>query len=248
MEFGVQLFSMRSDMKDEKGVENVFKFLQKIGVKNIQLSGGVQLSAERYRELTDKYGLVVTCTHRPFDRIRNDLDKLIEEHKIMGCDTLGLGMMPRKYRENNYALLDEFCDIMQKASVKLKEKGMYLAYHNHAFEYDMVGDKRVLDILIERVPDLQFILDTYWTKFAGVDIVPYIEKMTGRLRRVHFKDYRKILGLFPFFGDVGYGEIDFKSLIPIFEKAGTEYALIEKDVSLNNFRSIARSWKYLSNL
>ncbi len=248
MEFGVQLFSLKGKMKSEKGVEEVFSTMQKWGVKNIQLSGGCKMPASKTEALRAKYGLNIVVTHMPYDRIVNDLDALIAEHKTFGCDTIGLGMMPNKYRANNYALFDEFVESLKKASEKLAEHGMNLAYHNHWFEFDKIGDKCILDLMAERIPKLQFILDTYWVKFAKKDFVEYIGKLKGRLINVHFKDMTKILGVITFFGDVGYGSIDFKKLIPLLEDAGCKCALIEKDFSLNPYKSVKRSWDYLSSI
>ncbi len=248
MEFGVQLYSLKGKMKDEAGVESVFATMQQWGVKNIQLSGGCKMPATKTAELKDKYNLNITCTHMPYDRIVNDLDALIAEHKTFGCDTIGLGMMPGKFKADNYALFSEFLADMKKASDTLATHNMYLAYHNHWFEFDKIGDKCVLDIMAEEIPNLQFILDTFWVKFSKKDIVEYIEKLSGRLINVHFKDMTKILGIIPFFGDVGYGSIDFKGLIPHLEKAGCRYALIEKDIALNPYKSVKRSWDYLYKL
>ncbi len=248
MEFGVQLFSLKGKMQTEEGVERVFETMQKWGVKNIQLSGGCKMEASKTESLRAKYDLNIVVTHMPYDRIVNDLDALIAEHKIFGCDTIGLGMMPNKYRANNYALFDEFVESLKKASDILAEHNMHLAYHNHWFEFDKIGDTCILDLMAKKIPSLQFILDTFWVKFAKMDCEEYIAKLKGRLTNVHFKDYTKILGIIPFFGDVGYGSIDFKKLIPQLDAAGCKYALIEKDFSLNPLKSVKRSWDYLSSL
>ena len=40
MKYGVQLFSLRKYLKDEKGYEQVFKRVKETGAQVVQLSGG----------------------------------------------------------------------------------------------------------------------------------------------------------------------------------------------------------------
>ena len=53
---------------------------------------------EKVAYLTEKYNMDVCVTHTSFDRMLTDLDSVMKEHKMMGCDTLGIGGMPDKYK------------------------------------------------------------------------------------------------------------------------------------------------------
>ncbi len=245
MNFGVQLFSYKPQLKTPEGVEKVFAKMQKMGVKTVQLSGLCKMPAEEIKRLTEKYELKIACTHNPFDRIVNDTENLIAEHKVYGCDTIGLGMMPKKYRDNNYAKIDEFVALMKTACDKITEAGLNFAYHNHKLEFDKINGKTIFDILMDEIPNLKFIFDTFWCRAANEDLEKWINKLAGRLDNVHLKDYRKLMGVIPFFADIGYGQLDFVKIVEWFEKVGAKNALVEKDFSINIDKSIGRSWKYL---
>ena len=108
MKYGIQLFSLRKYLKDEKGYEQVFKRTKETGAQVVQLSGGKPVAPEYIRSLSDKYDLPICITHDNFDRLENDLDALIAEHKIYGCNRMGVGMMPKKFRTGKLEDLDKF--------------------------------------------------------------------------------------------------------------------------------------------
>lgn len=245
MQFGVQLYTLRKFGKDESGIRNIFEFINKLNISVVQVSGLARIDAKVLNSIAKDNNVTISCTHSPFDMIKNNLDKLVEEHKTFGSDTIGLGVMPKEYQDNNFEKLDEFIELCNNVSNRLKKDNMKFAYHNHALEFKKVGDKKILDILFERVGDMQFILDTYWLHYAKQDILAYIDKFSGRLENIHLKDYRKILGITPVMCELGRGVIDFDSVIKAFEKAGTKYALIEQDISRHPYKSVEISWNYL---
>ena len=52
MKYGIQLFSLRNYLKDEKGYEQVFKRTKETGAQVVQLSGGKQMVRPERLELT----------------------------------------------------------------------------------------------------------------------------------------------------------------------------------------------------
>jgi sugar phosphate isomerase/epimerase len=111
---------------------------------------------------------------------------------------------------------------------KIEAAGLVFAYHNHAFEFDDIGGIRSYDILIEEAPTLNFILDTYWVKYAGEDYMKYIKLFgTKRMTNIHFKDMRTEPK-----GEIcpcGEGVIDFAPIAALCKEIGVPYALVEQD-------------------
>lgn len=246
MEYGIQLYTLRNFLKTPQDVEKTFKKVADMGVSVVQYSGGCAMKAEELKKISDENGIKITVTHSPYERIISDTEKLCEEHKLFGAGSIGLGMMPERYRKNNFQNLPVFIEEMNIAAEKLGEFGLKLAYHNHFIEFKTYEGKKVLDILADEIKKLDFILDTYWVKFAKESNEYYINKLAGRLTDVHFKDYRRIMGLIPVMCELGRGVIDFGNLIPLFEKAGTQNILIEQDISKNPFKSLEISLAYLN--
>lgn len=247
IEIGVQLYTLRRYMKKPYNVPAVLKRVKEMGLETVQVSGMCTISAKVLNLITEDIGINICCTHSPFDRIQNDLDNLAKEHLTYGAKVIGVGMMPKKYRKNNFKRLTEFIDIINDASQKLKKYDMKIAYHNHAFEFKTKNNKCVYDILIDDThKEIEFILDTYWLRVVNVSIIYYLEKLAGRVSILHLKDYKKWMGL-PLMCEIGSGELPFKDILAVAENNGVRYALIEQDFSLNPYNSLEKSVKYLEN-
>ena len=151
MKYGVQMFSLRGMLKDEEGYDKTFAAVKDMGAEVVQLSatGGGSISPECVKRVSEKYDLPVCVTHDPWDRLTTDLAALVAEHKIFGCNNLGLGMMPKSFRTGNMADVVSFASKMNEIALKLKDEGMTLSYHNHWFEFDEIDGKKIYDVLIE---------------------------------------------------------------------------------------------------
>ncbi|MFI3229348.1 MAG: sugar phosphate isomerase/epimerase [Bacillota bacterium] len=249
MELGVQLYTLRKFMDGNENFADLMDWVKDLGCKYIQLSGGKNLDYKEVKKIIDDRDLTITLTHSPYDRIRDDLDALAEEHIHCGIKTIGVGSLPKNFRGDGRVNFNQFIDVMNGASEKLKAYDLNLSYHNHAFEFEPMADgELMMDKLIRELPDLQFVLDTYWVHFAKHSNEEYIKKLNGRLLNVHLKGYRKILGLFPVLCECNRGSLDIAKLLPLFEAAGTQYALIEQDVAKDPKKSVKQSWDYLNSL
>ena len=98
IKLGAQLYTLRDYIKTYEDCEATFKYLNSIGIDVIQISGIGPIPADKVAYLVEKYNMDVCITHTSFDRMLTDLDSVMKEHKMMGCDTLGIGSMPDKFR------------------------------------------------------------------------------------------------------------------------------------------------------
>ena len=224
MKPGAQFFSIRDNTQSAEGLKRSFAEMKKIGYEVVQLSAIGPIEAEIIKSYVDEYSLPVTCTHQSFDNIVNNTEKTIKDHQIYGCPVIGLGSMPNEYR-GSIEGAREFLKAISEPMKKIEASGLKFAYHNHAFEFERVN---VYDLFIEEAPSLNFILDTYWIKFAGYDHLDYIKKIgVERMTNVHFKDM-----LTEPKGDIcpcGVGVIDFKPVVELCVSLGIPYALVEQD-------------------
>ena len=60
-------------------------------------------------------------THNPEARILGDTDALIKEHDILGCDYIGIGAMPERYRSNAPEWVDYFAKDFETAAKKIRD-------------------------------------------------------------------------------------------------------------------------------
>lgn len=251
---GIQLYTLRDFCQTAEDFSSTLRKLAEMGVKDVQISAIGNIPAEKQKEALDSAGIKVCVTHKSFDRMLNGLNELIIEHKTIGCDALGLGSAPSESRGTT----DRVRDFIKKAEQigrVLKESEMTFNYHNHDFEFKPLEDSRktMMDLLInETDPQLfNFIPDVAWIHYAGFDPVDILEKMKGRVKVLHFKDYiidkdgnRKFVSL-------GQGKVDLKACYEAAVKLEIPYIMYEQDCDWVNgdaFEATIQSWDYMKGL
>jgi sugar phosphate isomerase/epimerase len=244
MKLGAQFYSIRDNTTNPEDLRLAFERIKNIGYEIVQMSAICDIDPLLLKSYSDEFSLPITCTHSPFDRIINDTDALIYEHKIYGCPTIGLGYMPTEYHGNG---IYDFVEALREPIRKIKAAGLDFAYHNHAFEFESVDGKLIYDILIDELPELNFIIDTYWIKYAGYDFIEYVKRIgADRIKNVHFKDMKSEPQ-----GEIcpcGEGIIDFAPLIKLCNEMGIKNALVEQDNAPDSGDSIGEMKKSYENL
>ena len=178
-------------------------------------------------------------------------------HRTLGTTNVGLGAMPWESRHTVDAL-NAFIEEFNACAAQYAEHGMKLTYHNHSFEFKRLEDGRTLfDHLMEKFDknNVSFVLDTYWLQHGGVDIRETIEKLAGRIDILHIKDMEAFHHLtignaeidVPYITEIGAGNINFKSIIPLAEACGVKYFVVEDDraVEVGSFDAVKRSADYI---
>lgn len=228
MKLGAQFYSLRERCKTDEGLKACFAAMKNIGYEVAQMSAIWPRDPYFLKECSDEFSMPITCTHAPLDRILDDTDNLIRDHKIFDCPVIGLGMMPKEYLESIEGAR-EFLKKLEKPIAKIKDAGMRFAYHNHHFEFEDFGGVCIYDVLFEESPDMNFILDTYWVKHAGRNCTDYVKLLgeSGRMTNIHFKDMKdEPKGAICPCGD---GVIDFAPIASLCKEYKIPYALVEQD-------------------
>ncbi|MBR6603411.1 MAG: sugar phosphate isomerase/epimerase [Clostridia bacterium] len=252
MEFGLNLFSLRTFIGDEKSFLETAIKLSDMGYSFLQYSGG-PYDPDMIARVSKESGMPIVLTHVPRDRIINEADKLMEEHSKFGCKNIGLGDL-------GYDLIPDkavFCDIVEKleaAAEHMDKNGYKFFYHHHHYEFFRREGMTMLEYMMKNAPHINFTLDTYWVQYGGASISETVNKLCGRIDCVHLKDYEISMKnepkLFfePSFAPVGDGNINFKIIIPQMKEAGTKYFIVEQDnasILPAPFEQVERSIKYL---
>ncbi len=247
---GAQLFTLRDHLKTIEDFDATCKRVAEMGYKTVQISG-TPLGAKEMREVLDKYGLICLTTHRSADDFINKIDEVIEYNKSLGCDLCGMGIMPIEAAKSK-AELDKFIADMNKVCERLKAEEMYFGYHNHGFEFVKLDGKLIYDRLIEETdPEVfNFIVDTYWVQYGGLNPAKLIEKLGKRAMAIHFKDFGVEIQerTVPVIKEVGEGNLCWEEIIEACEKAGSRWALVEQDSNWQDndpFLSMKMSYDFL---
>ncbi len=250
MKLGAQLFSLRENCNTPERLRETLSRCKKIGYDLVQASAICEIEPELLRGYIEEFDIPVGCTHRPFDEIVNRTEECIRFHKIIGCSVIGLGAMPEEYRKSYEGLL-KFRDLISPAIKKINEAGLRFAYHNHHFDFTKVGESCIMEFLINEMPEVDFILDVYWVKYAGKSIEEYIRRLSAldRLTHIHFKDMlEEDNGPICACGD---GVIDFAKIASICRECGVEYVYVEQDNAPSfpdAFEQMEKSYKHLEKI
>lgn len=253
MKLGFTLYNFHSVIDSLEDLDNVLAKLEDMGVDTVQVSGIGFLNNYDVAKLCKKHGMEVCLNHLSFDRIVNDTDAVIEEHKALGCKNVGIGWIEEKYRGEDG--VKKLVEELTPAVEKLHAAGMKFAYHNHHFEFMRYPNgKTGYQMLTELDPELiSFIFDIHWAQTGGVDPASYIRKLGKRISVCHFKDYRIVKdaegNFVRDFAEIGTGNLDLDECYRACRDSGIEYIIIEQDSTpLDVFESARISWENLKKI
>ncbi len=245
MKLGAQLYTIREFCKTPEDLDASLAKIAGIGYKYVQLSG-FSYDAASVKRRCDELGLSIILTHNSADRLINDTDRLIEDHRIMNCPNIGIGGF---FGDRTPEGVRKFLSDCRPAMEKIAAAGMKFQYHNHGFEFEKFDGVTLFDILKnESDPELMgFTLDTYWVQYGGVCIVDLVNSLRGRINVFHFKD----MAMTPegqHFAPIGEGNLSWETIIPAFAQAGAEYGFVEQDntYGADPFDCLGKSYNYLA--
>lgn len=242
MEIGVQFYTLRDFCQNLNDFSETLKKVADIGYKNVQISGTCDYEAEWLKSELDKNGLKCVITHTSPDRLNGDIENVIKDHNIFGCDNIGLG-----YYNFEDHTIEDFEGMYIPVMKNIKNGGKYFMYHHHATEFGKKDGKTFLEHITDDISaDLMGVtLDTYWVQTGGGDPGQWLEKLSGRVPCIHLKDYAYGAKM----SVVGEGNINFDRVFEKAKDAGTKYMLVEQDNCNGEdpFDCLARSYKFLKS-
>lgn len=253
-EIGLNLYSVRNLISTEEDFLNTAKKLKEMGYSFFQYSGAAY-DPERIKRVTEEVGTPIRLTHMDRDRILNETEKVCEENLYFGNRNIGLGAMSWDIITDEKKC-KEYIEKYNKAGEIMQKMGCKFFWHHHNFEFYPHNGQTVMDYVIDNAPYINFTLDTYWLQMGGVNIIEYLEKLKGRIGCVHLKDFKtkfyiddKEMPRFePEIESVGYGVMNFQSIIDKMREVGVEHYFVEQDNAADlpdTLHLVERSIQYL---
>ncbi|WP_349408493.1 sugar phosphate isomerase/epimerase [Pseudalkalibacillus sp. SCS-8] len=224
--FAVQMYTVRDLLADD--FPGVLRELKQMGWSGVQISGLFGYSREEIAGVLQETGLKTAGMHVGLDRLRDDLQEVVEEAKALNTKDLVCPYVPDELRTaESYIAIRR--DLNQIAS-RLKSEGYRVSYHHHDFEFRTeVEGKSALEYMLEPEEgnDVLAEIDTYWVKKAGQDPMTFIASYANRMPVIHLKDMGKDEA--QSFAEIGTGTIDFKPILTWGERNGIEWYAVEQD-------------------
>lgn len=224
-----QLYTLRSMLRTPEEIASTLKKVKEIGYDAVQLSGLGPIDTHELKKILDGEGLEACATHIPMNRLLNETDGVIEEHKILNCKYTSCPFLPLEY--HNEAGFKKAARQLSNVGKRLKEADIVLTYHNHGFEFEKFDFRTGLEILYHEsdAEYLQGEIDTYWVQYGGGDPAKWCLQLKNRLPLVHLKDMG-IKDNKQIMMEVGEGNLNWEAIMSACKKAGTSWYIIEQDI------------------
>ncbi len=241
--FGIQLYSVRDDMK--KDPLSTLKELAKMGYDYVEGYGYNNRKWQGAHDVNQmkmwlaESGLTMPSAHfvlksSDYDKTKGDFT---DNFKRTVDDALAVG---QKYFVSSSIVkedmkdLDAFknlCDVMNKTGELFHKNGLKLGYHNHEFEFDKLGNETMFDVMLKNVEpeNLTIEMDMGWVVYANENPVEWFKKYPKRFELSHMKDGNKR-------GNsdkkhtsciIGKGDVDFKGILANKKLAGLKMLIVE---------------------
>jgi sugar phosphate isomerase/epimerase len=247
LKLGAQLYTVREFTQNENDFAGAIKKIADIGYKYVQVSGiGKDITPQFIKKVTEDNGVKVILTHTSPDRIKNETEKVIEEHDVFGCPAIGVGGISGVARTADG--FKQFTENFAPAVEKIKAAGKVFLYHNHRFEFEKFdGDKTGMDILLENSDKDGFKLtfDTYWAHAGGIDPAKFIRDKKDRIFATHLKDMT-VIGDKSVMTELLTGNMNFARILKVSDRNSVIWHFVEQDeVRMNAFDSMKISYDNL---
>jgi sugar phosphate isomerase/epimerase len=186
---GVVLLSARIK---EQGVAAVLDQARQCGFKYVEVADTGGLTALQFKAELDNRGLVPITKLVPYNRLRGDIQGVIQEATVLGVTAVGCGYIGHK-KPFDEPQCRAAAAVFNRAGKALTDEGLKFYYHNHGFEFIPHDHATLFDLLVAETNPryVSFEMDVMWTVLPGQDLVRLLEKYPNRSMAMHLKDLKK---------------------------------------------------------
>lgn len=181
-------------------------------------------------------GLSVVSVHEDLGTIQREPEAVIEEARKFGTKYVVITGMYR-FDYSDEKAVQKLAEDLNKAGKELKQGNIELLYHNHNCEFRKISrEKTAYQFLLEETdPEyLNFEFDSYWLAEAGVNALPLMRQLGGRLKLYHINDRgSRVSGasMTPILKsdsmELGYGNMDLPAMTQQAKAAGVDAVILE---------------------
>ena len=230
----VQLYTLRDFCKTPVDIAATLAKVAAMGYRAVQASAMGPIEPKELRKILDVNGLTCCATHKPWEKLRDETQKQIDDHHTIGCQYTALGAFMPKPEAFTTATWQQFVTDFNAVAAKTKAGGLHLGYHNHHTEFaeldGKLGNPTAWAFLEKNLgPDCWFEVDTYWVQYAGADPAACIDRLKGRLPCVHLKDLGIANDRTQQMRSVGAGNLNWDAILAACGRAGVEWYIVEQD-------------------
>jgi sugar phosphate isomerase/epimerase len=244
---GLHLYTVRDDLKaDYRGTLIRAATIGYPAISGYGDLGG--MTPGHFRTFAAETGLVPVAGAIDFAAAVKDPAAALAPHAAVGAVAACVMWLDEAHRKTaaDVSRTAERFNEIGKAARKL---GLVFQYHNHAFEFEAVEGRTIMDRLVEATDPalVGFQLDVGWVIRAGQDPAAWLRKLKGRVPTIHLKDTTG--GASPTWTEIGNGVLDLPAVRAASVDAGVKWWLVEQDTCARSpMESAAISFRNASAL
>jgi sugar phosphate isomerase/epimerase len=186
---GIEIYSLREYMK--KDIPGTFQKIKKMGIAEVEIPEFYGLSVLDFKKELDKAGLLYPSILFPFEKLKDSLETIIAQCKILGVKYAGCAWIPHNGSFTR-ELAFSAAEVFNHTGERMKKEGIHFVYHPHGYEFIPSPEGTLMDVLADAMkPGIaDFELDILWSHYGGEDPVAFMNKHKGRILLMHLKDLR----------------------------------------------------------
>ena len=244
-QIALQLYTVREHTAGD--MPGTLRRLAEMGYPAVEFAGYGGVSPQDLRVLLDDLGMRAAGAHVPLDSWETDPEAVIADMHALNCAHAIVPIAPAERRRDEEAV-SRLAESFNSWGELCRAEGVTFSYHNHDFEFAMLGETTMWDVLLrETDPELVHLeLDLYWAKYAGVDPEGLLRDLGERVSLVHLKDMAADERRSD--APVGEGTMPWPRLLQTAAAAGAEWYVVEQDHPKDALEDVHSSLRNLREL
>jgi sugar phosphate isomerase/epimerase len=241
--FSYQLYSSRNFPP----MDATFRMVAKAGYAAVEGYGALYADAAAVaatRAGLAATGLTMPTGHFGLGQLEAEVDTVLDIASSLKMERLYCPYVMPEDRPTDAAGWRAFGARLQAAGAPYRAAGLGFGWHNHDFEFKALGDGSLpQERIFEGGPDLEWEIDVAWVIRGGADPLLWIESHKDRITAAHIKDIAPTGQNADEDGwtDVGYGTVDWKTIIAALRRIGVKHLVMEHDNPKDDARFATRS-------
>ncbi len=242
---GFQLYSARKEP-----LEKTLQTVTRLGYGHIEGYAALYANPDALRRQLSAAGLTMPTAHVGL----SELEKPEFGMKLaegLGVEIVVCPIVPVERRPMDAEGWRRFGEGLEATARPYTERGLTFAYHNHDFDFQTLGDRYAIDLMLEAAPSVMIEADIAWIIRGQADAFSWLRENGRRIVAVHLKD------LAPAgentdedgWADFGFGVLSWTDLwTAIRTHTNTRYFVAEHDNPTSVERFAARAMQTFASL
>ena len=183
---GYQLYGIRQLLQADP--ESTMKIVANCGIEGVEYSGMTRTPAITFRLLQNKYNMVCCGIHYGLlEYEQTGVVPKMEYCYVLGNEDIACHWLETHHRGTLENYLSH-AKVFNEVAREFKKNGFNFYYHNHQYEFqDVFNGKYAMDIMLENTDPALVSMEFHFSGLpADLDIIQYINKLGGRLTKLHF--------------------------------------------------------------